>query len=85
LINFCKFIKNILSKIFSLILLPAALLTMSSTPIAGANNLENVNSDGKANSSDLYLLKSYLFKLVNESSINSENADLNNDGRIQEP
>jgi len=45
---------------------------MSSTPIAGANNLENVNSDGKANSSDLYLLKSYLFKLVNESSINSE-------------
>lgn len=85
MINFCKFIKNILSKIFSLILLPAALLTMSSTPIAGANNLENVNSDGKANSSDLYLLKSYLFKLVNESSINSENADLNNDGRIQEP
>lgn len=65
--------------------MPAALLTMSSTPIAGANNLENVNSDGKANSSDLYLLKSYLFKLVNESSINSENADLNNDGRIQEP
>jgi len=58
-------------KKYSIEILPAALLTMSSTPIA--------------NSSDLYLLKSYLFKLVNESSINSENADLNNDGRIQEP
>jgi len=77
--------KNILSKIFSLILFAGCTTYNVKHANAGANNLENVNSDGKANSSDLYLLKSYLFKLVNESSINSENADLNNDGRIQEP
>lgn len=74
--------KRTVLKSFSVIIVLVALLITSSMTLFGAGMLGDVNSDGLVNSTDYSLLRRYLLKIVDENTINLENADLNSDDRI---